>query len=147
MTDARPEAVLQNVARRQSQSLLQYVGDSFPWTKAEGRDGLRKLRAAFEEDRRAVTTLTQYLTRRKWTVPQLGVFPASFTTINFVALDYLLPQLVDAQRAEIAALEGDLDALGDDPAREPVQELLAMKRRHLEELGALGAGTAAPAVI
>ena len=83
--------------------------------------------------------LGRYLVRRRITPPALGAYPINFTSYNFVALDFLLPRLLEHQRADITALERDRVALGDPEARAQVQALLEVKRRNLGTLEALAA--------
>ena len=51
MIDARALALLQDVLRRESRSLLQYVREAFPWTTPEERELLAKLRQLTDEER------------------------------------------------------------------------------------------------
>jgi len=139
VTDDRTEALLQTVVRREARSLLQYVSEAFPWETAEERGAVAQLQQAAAEERDAVAALTRAMQRKRLTPPYLGAFPQEFTTINFVSLDHLLPQLVDAQRRAIAALERDRDALEDPDLRAGLDKVLEMKRRHLKTLESLAA--------
>jgi hypothetical protein len=140
------QSVLQELVRRESRSLLQYVGDSFPWVGSETREALARFRRIVDEDRRSVGSLAQLLARNRVPPPFLGGFPAWFTTINFVSLDYLIPQLIDAQRQAIESLERDLRELSDEKIRAHLTDVLAMKRRHLGELEKLSAAQPPAAV-
>jgi hypothetical protein len=135
--DAPTQTLLQQVLRRESRSVLSYVGDAFPWTTSRGSQALETLHQLITEDRQTVAALGQLLTRQRIPLPWIGSYPAGFTTINFIALDYLVPRLVTAQREAIADLEQDLRAVTSAEAREPLENLLAVKRRHLEILETL----------
>jgi hypothetical protein len=89
------------------------------------------------QEQEALTQLGRFLVRQRVPLPYLGSFPVGFTTINFLALDYLLPRLSAFEKTSIAELEGDLAALQDPLARPPVEKLLAVKKRNLEMLEAL----------
>jgi hypothetical protein len=141
--DPQTEALLQAIVRRESRSLLLYVGAAFPWTTARGGPALDRLRQLIHEEADAVAALGRYLVRRRVTPPAPGAFPTAFTSYNFVALDYLLPRLAEAQRSAVAALEQDAAALRDPPARAEVKALLEVKRRTLAGLEALAAPAAA----
>jgi hypothetical protein len=136
--DPHSQAVLQDVVRRESRSLLSYIGDAFPWTTAAGGPALASLRQAVRDEGAAVTALGRFLVRHHAGLPYLGSYPASFTSWNFVALDFLLPRLVEEERRTIAELEAALPPLAE-AVRGPVQALLAVKRRNLETLQALAA--------
>jgi len=146
--DPRTRALLQEAVRRANLSLLNYVGDAFPWTTAEGGAALYELRRIVAEDREAAAALGRFLARKRIPPPFIGSYPMAFTTINFIGLDYLLPRLVAAQREEIAALERDRAAATDAEARAEWDKLLAAKRRGLaalERLTSPGPAPSAPA--
>jgi hypothetical protein len=137
MIDSRAQAVLQGVLRRESLSLLQYVSEAFPWAGPEDREALAKFRQLTEEDREGIGELRRFLARKKIMPSFIGSFPQSFTSLGFVALQTLLPRLVEAQRRDIADLERDLAQLNDPEAQALVQKVLDRKRRHLTELEAI----------
>jgi hypothetical protein len=146
MIDARSATVLQQILRRESRSFLQYVGEAFPWTTANERGALDKLRRLLQEEGRALAVLGQFLLRQRYELPYLGTYPDAFTSMNFVSLDHLLPLLVDRQREGIAELERDLRSLHGSEARGHPERLLELKRRHLSDLEALAAAHPEPAV-
>jgi hypothetical protein len=139
----RDAALLETVIRREGRSLLQYVSESFPWTKAGADQALTQVRDLASEERDGVAALSKFLTRRRHTAPYLGPYPMGFTTMNFVSLEYLLPRLTEEQRKAVATLERDRAALTDAEAKAEVAKLIEMKRRHLKELEALPASRAA----
>jgi rubrerythrin len=136
---------LQRLFRREGRSLLQYVRDAFPWT-ANGGERLARLQRLIDEERLWLGEFTRYLQRRRVTPPYLGAYPMEFTTLNFVALDHLLPMLVRFQREAIPTLEADAAALADADARATVERLVAMKKDHLKTLEELAA-PAKPAAV
>jgi hypothetical protein len=137
--DLATQTVLQEILRRESRSLLSYVGEAFPWAGADEGEALSLLRQMVRDEGRAVAALGQFLVRRRIGLPYVGPYPTGFTTINFLALDYLLPRLADAERRAIADLERELALIKDEAARRQVQDLLDVKRRHLPALEALAA--------
>jgi hypothetical protein len=139
MMDAQTQALLQAVLRRASLSLLQYGGQAFPWAGADEREALAQLRQVVEEDRCGTTELGRYLARKRIMPAYIGSYPTAFTSMGFVSLRFLVPKLVAAQRQEIANLERDLAAVQDPEAREQLQKLLDLKRRHLPVLEGLHA--------
>jgi hypothetical protein len=128
--------------RREGRSLLQYVSEAYPWTKAAGDATPDKVRDLAREERDALAVLTKFLARRRHSVPYLGAFPMSFTTMNFVSLDYLLPRLTESAARSVAALEGDRAALTDADAKAELDRLIELKRRHLKALEALATAPA-----
>jgi hypothetical protein len=137
LIDPHSQTLLQDILRRESRSVLLYVDEAFPWTTATEAKSLTTLRQIIAAERQAVTALGQFLVRQRVPLPYLPPFPVSFTTINFLAFDYVLPRLIDSERQSITTLEHDLAALKNPAAHTEIEKLLALKRRHLPQLEAL----------
>jgi hypothetical protein len=135
--DPQTRAILQDIVRRESRSLLLYTADAFPWTTSDGEPRLAALRQAIREVADAVTALGRFLLKSRVTPPPAGAYPASFTSLNFVALSYLVPRLIEAERRSTAALEADLRQIKDAAGREHAAALLAHKQHALKALGSL----------
>lgn len=132
--DAATQALLQNLIRRESRSLLQYVHESYPWTTPAAQSVLAQVEQMVAERRSALAALARMLTKRHVPPPFLGPYPMNFTNVNFVTLDYLLPLLVAQEQRNLAALEKDLERIGDAEIHAEVQGMVEMNRRHLHEL-------------
>ena len=145
MIDAHDSALLKDILRRESRSFLQYVADAFPWATPNERDTLGTVQKLIEEEREANAGLARFLHKERQTLPYLGAYPSHFTTLNFVALDFLLPRLAEEERVEIAALESQLGHLVDPQSCAEVDKLLTIKRRHLELIEKLAAHATTPA--
>ena len=138
--------VLQDVFRRESRSVLQYVGDAFPWTTDDRTEALDRLRQIVDEEREAIARLSQFLYRRRAPSLASGSYPASFTTLNFVSLDVILRRLIAYQEQSVAGLRAALPAVKDAEARRLLEDYLSLKGRHLEALRQLEASPREPAV-
>src|SRR5271165_6937469 len=103
--DPRTQALLQQAFRRESLSMLRYVGEAYPWVGVGDGAALKRLRDVEAEDRAATTGLGRFLFRRHISPSFTGSFPSGFMTINFLSLDHLLPRLVADQRRAVADLE------------------------------------------
>lgn len=132
--DPESQAAVEGIVRRESRSLLSYIGDAFPWTTAAGGPALTTLNQLIRQERQAVTDLGRHLVRRRVTPPFLGSYPAWFTSWNFIALAALLPRLREAQRQSIGELQADLSKIHDVAAKQEVERLLAVKKRSLAGL-------------
>jgi hypothetical protein len=137
MLNGRTQTRLQEILRRESRSFLQYVSDSVPWTRPGEKDALAQLQTLIEEERGANAAFAKFLIRNRIPVPHLGSYAVAFTTLNFVALDHLLPMLAGAERRAIADLEDDLAGFKDSECQQEIQKFLDMKRQHLKALEAL----------
>jgi hypothetical protein len=144
--DAQSQSVLLDVLRRESRSLLAYVGEAFPWTADESSPALVTLGRLTRQESDAVTAVGRFLLRNRVTPPPLEPFPVQFTSWNFIDLKYLLPRLIDAERQSIARLEADLPRL-DEPSRAVAADLLAVKRRSLTALERLASPQPEPAAV
>jgi hypothetical protein len=143
--DDRTQALLQDVVRRESRSLLAYLHDAYPWATSREEGTLTGLRGLAAEEGRAVAALGEYLARQNLAPPPLASYPSSFTTLNFLSLDFLLPRLARVQHQSVADLERDLAAVHDAGARGQLEKLLATKQRTLAGLEGLLAGLRTPA--
>jgi hypothetical protein len=119
-------------------SLLQYVVEAFPYRTAKGEPAWHRIETLAREQQEAVGRLIRYLHRHHVTPPLFGAFPSGFTTINFVALEHLLPALQKDQQLSIAALEKALAGLPESAERHLLWDHLQMKRRHLQTLQEIG---------
>jgi hypothetical protein len=132
--DPQTLACLHEIIRRESLSVLIYVGQAYPWTTAKNNAALTDLKRIIDEEREAINAQGVFLARRRATVPWIGSFPSSFTTINFLALDHILGRLIEYEKQSIPWLEKELHGITDADARTKVQALLDLKRQHLREL-------------
>jgi hypothetical protein len=144
--DAQMLAKLQEIIRRESRSLLQYVHDSYPWTSNGERSALEQIRAMAKEQQESAAALGRWLARNRHFMPFLGSYPASFTTINFVALQHIVPKLIADERQGLAHLDADLAVITDASIRPLVEAIAAKKRAHLKALEELAASHPVPTV-
>jgi hypothetical protein len=145
MTDGETTALLQDIVRRESRSLMQYLRDSYPWAPSEEQTTLAQVRRMACEEEKVVDQLGRLLVSRRHAVPYLGPYPSRFTTSNFVAIDFLLPRLTAETRRSIDQLEKDLLAVQDDESKRCMEALLTAKRNHLKSLEGLAAQPVAAA--
>jgi hypothetical protein len=132
--DARSLQVLQEVFRRESRSVLQYVGDAFPWTTTDRTEALDRLQAIIHEERDALARLGQFLYRHHVVPLIASSYPASFTTLNFVSLDLILKRLIGFQEQSLTAVETDLTSVTDPETRHQLESFRDLKKRHLDAL-------------
>jgi len=72
----------------------------------------------------------------------LGSYPMEFTDKNFLSLEYLVRELAEYQRRDVAEIERIMGAMDDDDseAKELMQEALGAAKAHLEALEAAAHG-------
>jgi hypothetical protein len=118
-------------------SLLQYVGESWPWTPGDDVEEKSVIDRLVAQQRESVAHLAALLDERGHLIDP-GAYPTDYTSLHYVALDYLLGRLV-AQQQELA---GDArTALQDSQGDEEVEMLLTgvatQAEQHREELSKL----------
>jgi hypothetical protein len=143
VTDA---PLIQDVLRRESRSILQYVGDAYPWTDSAHAQELGKLQALIHEEQEMVAELARLLQRHH--VPPLpsGMYPVGFTTLNFVSLDHILKLLSAYEEQSIADLQAAVGEAKHQESQHLLESFIEMKRRHLENLRALLVSATQPMV-
>ncbi len=139
MIDAQTYSQLASIVRRESRTLLQYIGDSYPWITPKEQEALAQIRTMIEEEKQGVADLVGLILRGRQSPPYIDSYPASFTSLSFVSLDHLIPLLATHAKNELRSLERDLGELTDPEAKEIVKRMLEAKRRHLGTLQSLAA--------
>ena len=134
MIDPQSRAVLQGLIQRESHSLLQYVCEAFPWITPDEQEALDRLQQINQQELQAMGVLARYLFKHRIVPAALGSYPMNYTTINYTALDHLLPLLIDYQKGRIAELQKDLAKINDAEARQHVEQFFDLKRHNLEVL-------------
>jgi hypothetical protein len=129
--DAVAEELIQRQIARDGRSLLQYVGESAPYTPARSEQAHVRIADMAREEQEAIARLIRFLHHHHVSPPVLGSFPSHFTTINFVALDFLLPALLKEQKFAALDLERALAGLPESETRHLLWGYLEMKRQHL----------------
>ena len=84
-------------------SLLQYVEACSPWYGDETQGNPLDELVIAQKDNLAL--LTDLLIQRRWNI-DFGSFPTEYGDLHFVALDYLILQLIENQEQEAIHLEG-----------------------------------------
>lgn len=126
-------ARLQAVYRRETCGLLQYVPGAAPYAGPDVK-ALGTVNHAAAEEAAELDRLAGLLDTNRVTIPLPGSFPVGFTDLNFVSVRSLLPRLVAEQKRATGELETDRDALTDPAARDALQRLVDLHRKHLLEL-------------
>jgi hypothetical protein len=114
-------------------SLLQYAGLAWPWT-SNGSDSLRtavnELTAAQSS---RIAKLSAFLDSRRYTL-DFGSFP-DFSDLHYLALAFVLPQLIENERSVVKAIEAALARCTEDAEGAALlSEILAGERSTLARL-------------
>jgi hypothetical protein len=115
--------------------LLQYAAECGVWASDPSAE--RTLVAAAAQQREDIATAVEFLNDRGWPVDP-GTYPTEFTDLQYLSLKYLLPRIIDEQRAVVEDLDEAVHTCVDDgEAIALLREVLAHERRVLSELSAL----------
>ncbi|MFO0863799.1 MAG: hypothetical protein U0744_03930 [Gemmataceae bacterium] len=133
--EASKQELLRSLVRKEGRSLLQYVAESYPWTKPQDQGLVRRVLALAHVENELLARIIRLLLKLRVGAPPLGAYPQSFTTINFMSLDYLLPLLREDQKKRIADIEMLITQFPDGEVRTLLLELADEKRKHYDFMG------------
>ena len=115
-------------------SLLQYVGECWPWASSHDSETRSTLEQLAAEQQESVAALAELLTACGQYI-DFGTYPTSYTSLHYVDVQYLLSQLVKNQEEIVRECDSVSGAVGSDPtAGSLVKEVAVAERRHLDEL-------------
>jgi hypothetical protein len=115
-------------------SLPMYLADAVPWMHPGDEKAKHVLNHIVTDYRMYSGRIVDSLLARRERCT-FGEYPMTFTDTHDLSLDYLVNELVDYQRQDIAAIEkcvADLNADGN--GRALAEEVLGNARGHLESL-------------
>ena len=138
MATSGDPAFLHGLVRKEARCLLQYVGDAFPWTSARDFGKRDALLLMSRREREALDRVIRACIKAKTGNPVLGAYAERFMDLNFLAIDYLIPRLLEDQERRVKELEWAVLTVPEF-AREPLHELLRVKREDLAMLRELAA--------
>lgn len=130
MPDVASYPLLNQLLIDVGRSLLQYVGECWPWTSRDDeplREAIIELVVVQNEQARRLTDL---LLDRDWDI-DFGTYPTEYTDLHYVALDYLLSQLLANQTELCDQAESVLNSVGEDPE---VRQLLGRIHSELQTI-------------
>ena len=146
MRSAERNAELNQLLINLNRSLLQYVGEAWPWTAEADAPERRTIERLVERQKVWIARLADLLAERGWTI-EFGVYPTEYTDLHYVALDYLLSALVSNQTALAADIAQALMLCRDDVEASTLLNDIRSDQeaalRQLEELAAHRRGGAA----
>lgn len=137
MSDQASLQILSGLFNQVRYSLLQYIGESWPWTgKAEQarHDAFIGLvrRQQFSAER-----LASLLVERRAVVPGSN-YPKDCSELHFVTLDFARKRLIENASVVVAGLKAATSKLADDAeALRLVEQLASDEEQTLESLKAL----------
>lgn len=137
MNDRRNIDVLNRMLAIQNRSLPMYLSYAPPWKSERDEPAAAALANVVSLQREMAQRIAELIAARRGRLDP-GDFPMEFTDTQFLALDFLLGEIIHYQKQDIAALEQCVRQLSGDPeARTLAEEALGAERAHLESLEGL----------
>jgi hypothetical protein len=131
-------------------SLLQYVGECWPWT-GHTASVRKELLTLVERQQAGVRRLAELLLDRGTDI-DFGTYPTEYTDLHYCALDFLLGELVKNASELLSDIEGTrLAVAGDAEAQSVLQSVANEQRAIVDSLKsirspkAIGASSMGPA--
>jgi hypothetical protein len=137
MSDASTYSALNELLINVGRSLLQYVGECWPWSDPDSREAQHKIDELVRIQKTQVVQLANVLNHAEWTI-DFGTYPTEYTDLHYVALDYLLDQLIQNQEGLIEEAKRTLpDCEGSPEAKRLVGEIDSVQHTIVQELRTL----------
>lgn len=129
MTPDGRNSLLNQLLINLCRSLLQYAGEAWPWIRLEDTWEREKVEELVARQQRGIGRLAELLAERDWPV-DFGSYPTEYSDLNYIALDYLIEQLIANEEALIADLEETIRTCAEDPeAVQLLNEILDEQRQ------------------
>jgi hypothetical protein len=123
-------ATLNRLLQIHYRSLPMYLSSARPWVPRGHEKAAETLELIAADQKRTIARITDELLAVGADI-DLGEFPMTFTDLHDLSVDYVLKELIEAQRRDVAAIEECVAATGGDPL---AQEALGAAKGHLETL-------------
>lgn len=136
MSDASPQ-ILNTVLDRLSHTLLQYVGESWPWADPLDSDRQATILGLVRRQQFGAERVLELLTNRR-VIVTLGNYRFDGSSLNYCTFEFLKPQLVEDETRLIAELrEAVTNVNGDAGAVRLLEQLIADEEETLKQLSEL----------
>lgn len=137
MSDRWNVEILNRLLAIQYRSLPRYLSYAPPWTSAADDGAVAALTNIVALQERMAGRIAELVLARRGR-PDPGDFPMEFTDTQFLALDFLIGELIHYQKQDVAALRQCARQLSDDAeALALAEEALGAEQSHLETLEGL----------
>jgi hypothetical protein len=123
-------ATLNRLLQIHYRSLPMYLASARPWVAPGQENAAEALDLVVADEKRMVEKITQELLAAGADI-DVGEFPMTYTDLHDLSVEYLLKEVVESQRHDVAAIEDCVVALRGEPL---AQEALGAAKGHLESL-------------
>jgi hypothetical protein len=128
---------LNNLLNRLNCSLLQYIGESWPWTSHGDSSREEIFMALVRRQHFGAERLAELLVERR-AVIEIGNYPWDGSSLHYVTLDFVKPKLLADEQSILQQLNQAVSILnGDAEAVRLVEQLIADEEQAIARLQAL----------
>jgi len=122
------------ILQRDMSCLLHYLSGAWPWTNRKERDIVARLQNLLEAERDEHGRLAVIL-RKQRMIPPSASFLSEYSNYHYLALNFLLPLVLDEQKKLLANDQQAREQIINDPDAESMLDgFLGHKRNHLTDL-------------
>lgn len=137
MSDQASLQILGDLLNQIQYSLLQYVGESWPWTSAEDQSRKDAFTGLVRRQQFSAERLASLLVDRRAVVTGSN-YPHDCSELHFVTLDYARARLISNTSDIVSSLKDATSQLADDPeALRLVEQLASDEEQTLESVKSL----------
>ena len=129
--------ILNALLNRLSHSMLQYMGEVWPWTATADAPRQSGFMSLVEKQQHAAERLAGFLIERN-VVLELRNYPFDGSMFHYCTLDFVMPRLIEDESRLLSDLKAASEAVGaDKDAARLVQQLVAEEEQTLARLKTL----------
>ncbi|GAB4144920.1 MAG: hypothetical protein Tsb009_16850 [Planctomycetaceae bacterium] len=136
-----PNGLINRLAIDLGHSLLQYLGEAWPWSDANHREEHSKIDELVARQSELVDRLLNLLQDRDWAI-ESGTYPTEFTDLQYLSLEFLLDRTIENAELHVELLEdcrSYFAASPDEQAAALVEDVLSEQKKIVAELKELAA--------
>lgn len=129
--------ILNNLLNRLNRSLLQYIGESWPWTSYGSSSRADVFAALVRRQHFGAERLAELLVDRRAAI-EVDNYPWDGSALHYVTLDYVMPKLLADEQSILQELNEAAKALnGDAEAVRVIEQLIADEEQAIAKLQSL----------
>lgn len=145
MSNANYHEALNELLINLGKSLLQYLGEAWPWTGESATEEQAILTQLVEEQKNDIQNLSEYLWNEHWPI-DFGTYPTEYTDLHYISLDFLIKQLEENSSNVLQAVRDTLQTCEVYPQATPLlKDVLARETHICEQVSQLAKKASSPA--
>ena len=137
MTAQDTHSVLNDLLNQMSRSLLQYMGESWPWNSARDRERQELVNGLVRRQQFGAERIAELLQKRR-VVIEFENYPQDRSHLHYVTLDFFKPLLIEDQLALLEGLKAAAESsASDSEALRLLEQIVSEESQTLEQIRSL----------